>query len=976
MVRKALVLGVLLAGLVGALIAVLPSEAAPAAVGETITLSITEVGTGLADSSADAGQQVTMRVIATSTQAMAALQFVIEFDNTVAQIATGGLDHSLLTGGFLFIDNGAVANTKGELSIALVSATAPGTSGYIIVDITFDLVGSAGDSSALTFSAVLASDASNVQIPVTLVNGSITLTPAAANDSYSTDEDTALSVNAATGVLANDVDDAALTAVKVTDPANGTLTVPLNADGSFTYTPNANFNGVDSFTYKANDGTNDSNIATVNITVNAVNDAPVANDDVGATNEDTQLSVNAADGVLANDTDVDTGDTRTVTAFDAVSASGATVSVAADGSYTYDPTPSAALQALSGGETLDDTFTYTIEDGDGASDTATVTVTVTGVNDAPVANNDTFGTDEDTPLNIAAAGVLANDTDAETDTLTVTAFDAVSTSGAAVSVSADGSFTYDPTGSAVLQDLFSAAESIDDTFTYTISDGNGGADTATVTVTVTGINDLPVAGDDVAATDEDTPLNVAAPGVLANDTDAENDALTITAFDAVSANGAAVAVAADGSFSYDPTASAALQALAAGDSIDDTFTYTIDDGQAGSDTATVTVTVSGVNDAPVANNDDNVFVTEDTPKNIDVLANDTDADADDTLTVVGIATTTAASQADATIVIETDGTITYTPPPGFLGADEFDYSIQDSTGLQDMATVSLTVVVNQPPVAVNDTGATDEDTVLTDGTNVLDNDSDPENETITVVKFDAASSNGATVDVQGNGSYTYDPTGSAVLQDLSDGESLDDTFTYTVEDASGGQTVATVTITVTGINDVPVAFDDAGATDEDTVLNVAAAQGVLANDTDAENDPLTVTAFDAASVNGAVLDIMADGSYTYDPTAAATLQALAAGESIEDTFGYTMTDNVAGSDSATVTITVSGVNDPPTVASAIADVSVLEDADPTVIDLSGIFADVDNGDSVTLLSADNTNPVLLSATITGTELTLVYVDDQ
>src|SRR5947199_158400 len=123
----------------------------------------------------------------------------------------------------------------------------------------------------------------------------------ALNDSFATDEDTALTITAP-GVLGNDtdIDSPTLTAVVVTGPSHGALT--LNANGSFTYTPVANFNGPDSFTYKANDGQADSNLATVALTINPVNDAPLAVNDSFATDEDTALTITAA-GVLANDTD-------------------------------------------------------------------------------------------------------------------------------------------------------------------------------------------------------------------------------------------------------------------------------------------------------------------------------------------------------------------------------------------------------------------------------------------------------------------------------------------------------------------------------------------------------------------------------------------------------------------------------------------------------------------------------------------------
>ena len=157
-----------------------------------------------------------------------------------------------------------------------------------------------------------------------------------------------------------------MTYSRVTNATNGNAVV--NANGSFTYTPNANFNGSDSFTFKANDGTVDSNTATFNITVNAVNDAPTAQADAATTDEDTPVLID----VLANDDDVD-GDTITIDAYDATSANGGTVNCTSTCSYS----PAPNFFGI-------DTFTYDITDGNGGLASATVTITVNAVNDNPV----------------------------------------------------------------------------------------------------------------------------------------------------------------------------------------------------------------------------------------------------------------------------------------------------------------------------------------------------------------------------------------------------------------------------------------------------------------------------------------------------------------------------------------------------------------------------------------------------------------
>lgn len=197
--------------------------------------------------------------------------------------------------------------------------------------------------------------------------------PVANADTYSTNQDQTLDVTAASGVLANDTDPAGnpLTAVKATDPASGTLT--LNADGSFTYTPNAGFNGTDSFTYKANNGTTDSSAATVTITVKAAsNQPPQAQDDSYSTDQDQTLDVSAANGVLANDTDP-AGNPLTVSVLDSDTANG-TLQLFTDGSFTY--TPDAGFSGT-------DSFTYKANNGTTDSNAATVQININSVTQPP-----------------------------------------------------------------------------------------------------------------------------------------------------------------------------------------------------------------------------------------------------------------------------------------------------------------------------------------------------------------------------------------------------------------------------------------------------------------------------------------------------------------------------------------------------------------------------------------------------------------
>ena len=196
--------------------------------------------------------------------------------------------------------------------------------------------------------------------------------PIATDDAYITSEDNILNVTEP-GVLANDTDTDGdlLTATIVNSPSNGTLS--LNADGSFLYTPDNDFNGSDSFTYKANDGKAVSNTGTVSITINPVNDSPIAVNDSYTTSEDNTLDI-AAPGVLANDTDPD-GDLLTATIVS--NPSNGTLSLNTDGSFLYTPD-----NDFNGS----DSFTYKVNDGIADSNIATVTITVNSINDAPVAD--------------------------------------------------------------------------------------------------------------------------------------------------------------------------------------------------------------------------------------------------------------------------------------------------------------------------------------------------------------------------------------------------------------------------------------------------------------------------------------------------------------------------------------------------------------------------------------------------------------
>jgi hypothetical protein len=668
-------------------------------------------------------------------------------------------------------------------------------------------------------------------------------TPDAVDDAFTVAEDS--TANSFT-VLANDTDPDAgdtltITAVGETS-GDGTVTIAGDSR-SVIYTPGMNFTGTETFTYTISDGRGGTDTATVTVTVTAVNDAPLAVDDTRTTAEDTALTIDPAT-LLANDNDFE-GDTLTLTAVG--NAVNGTV-VLDGGMITF--TPTANFNGNTGAS-----FEYTVSDGNGGTDTGVVTVAVTAVNDDPVAVTDTQTTVEDTPLTIDPATLVANDTDVDGNTLTVTD---VGTPVGGTVVLNGGMIIFTPASN------FSGTAS----FLYMISDGNGGTDTGMVEVTVTPVNDPPVAVDDTRSTLEDTALTIDPATLVANDTDPDTgDTLTITA---VSNPVNGTVALAGGMITFTPTA---------GFLGDASFEYTVSDGNGGTDTGLVTITVTD-NAAPIAG-DDTVPTTEDTPLSLNpatLLGNDTDADGD-TLTI------TAVSNAINGTVALSGGLINFTPDANFNGAASFVYTVSDGKGGTDTATVTVNVAAaNDAPVAENDDRTTVEDTALTiDVATLLANDTDVENNTLTITAV--GNPTNGTVTLNGN-MITFTPAANFVSSGTSTAG-----FDYTVSDGNGGTDTGRVTVTVTAVNDAPSAANDTFEITRDSANNTL---NVLANDSDPDTGTnLTITAV-GTPTSGTVTIASDSLSLIYTPNP---------GFVGEETFTYTISDGTLTS-TATVTVNV------------------------------------------------------------------------
>ena len=518
-------------------------------------------------------------------------------------------------------------------------------------------------------------------------------------------------------------------------------------------------------------------------------------------------------------------------------------------------------QALANGTDPDgDPVTDQSDDNSPAENDPTVVIITVG--GGPIAVDDVDVTDPVTPISRSAANgvVLPNDTDPDGDPLTVIGVSNGSRTtrvGRSIEGSNGGSFIINPDGSYVFDpenDFLNLPPGSSDTtsVTYTISDGNGGTDTATLTITITdNAGNGPNAVDDFDSTNEETPItrNAANGVILPNDTDPDADPLTLTSFTNGSntsgpsgtiagSNGGTFTLNADGSYTFNPGSD--FQDLPVGGSDTTSVNYTITDGNGGFASATLTITVNGVNDLPTATDNTN-SVTEDGPLtgtgNIitddDGFGIDSDPDGD-TLTVTLIDSTSIASSGNTsitgdygTLTIDANGNYIYSldnsnPAVQALDngdtlLDTFGYTISDGEGGTASANLIITIngrdeSGNQPPVANPDTDVTDEDTPLfvndpNDG--VLPNDSDPDpGDTLVVSEVNGDPSLvGQPVSIPDRGVLTLNPDGTYTfvpdpsLQSLNTGESVTAQVSYTVSDGNGGTATTTLTITINGVDE-------------------------------------------------------------------------------------------------------------------------------------------------------------------------------
>jgi VCBS repeat-containing protein len=557
--------------------------------------------------------------------------------------------------------------------------------------------------------------------------------------------------------------------------------------------------------------------------VAAFDSGPAATDDQYETDEDWWTSGNVTD----NDSIPGTG----VVAVDVQPAHG-TLDMDQDGQFVYTPNADFA------GE---DSFTYIIDDQTGTTSSATATIVVRPENDRPVGSDTAVTLTEDTSF----SGTLPQATDVDGDQL-VYGLPYQAANGTAV-VNPDGSFSYTP-GS----DFHGT-----DGFFYTVSDG-----TVTVryvvAISVTPVNDAPVGSDVVTSVSEDDYTGGALPV-----TDVDGDALTF-GLASPATHGVAV-VRADGTYTYTPAKD--FNGV-------DSFTYGLSDGTIAA-TRTVTITVTAVNDAPISAHLE-LTIDEDTQAKGRLPAFDPDGDT--------ITYELAGSAMNGTMVIDADGSYTYTPKPDFNGTEYLTYRMYDGTTYSQYAIYITVKPVNDAPIA--------RDVAFDTYWGV------PVSETLQHLGADVDYADPLTfaVDGRGTGAVSMNPDGTFAYTP-GKGFSGDDVFTYRVTDTSGASAVGTVTVHVS--NNAPLATADVYVVKNGNPLRVNAVNGVLANDYD-PGDALTVVSFGTPS-HGTV-KVSPDGSFTYTPN----------GDAVgSDEFTYVVKDLAGALSTARVLVYFEQDNRPP-----------------------------------------------------------------
>ncbi|MDF4484162.1 tandem-95 repeat protein [Vibrio parahaemolyticus] len=707
-------------------------------------------------------------------------------------------------------------------------------------------------------------------------------------------------------VLGNDTfeDDGKVVSLDINNgPANGTVSV--NPDGSVTYTPNDNYVGKDTFTYIVTSG-GVSESTTVEVNVTPVNDAPVAKDDIATTQEDTAVTID----VLSNDTDVD-GDKLSIQSATVPEAQGKVEIV--DGKLVFTPAENFNGHAE---------ITYTVTDGQ-LTDEAKVTVTVNPVNDAPTIKVEAVEsiTEDAVSTDTVVATLTVRDTDTPEDQLTVSLEN--NSNGYFVLVGNEVKLTQAGVD-AVNNDELNLK---DLTISASVSDGVNPTANGSDSLIVNRVNDAP------------TVENAIADQVLSEDFDAYTIDLNEVFKDSDSS--LEFSVSGNDNIQISIVSGVATITPTADWNGKETITFTVKDSSGESVSQTVDFTVAPVVDIEA----DSADVVEDTPTIINVLGNDTFESTDK---VVSLDADNGPK--NGTVIVNNDGTVTYTPDDNYVGEDTFTY-IVTSGGMFESTTVEVNVTpVNDAPVAKDDIATTQEDTAVT--IDVLPNDTDVDGDKLSIQSASVPEAQGKVEIVDGKLVFTpaENFNGHAeIIYTVTDGQLTDE---------------AKVTVTVNPVNDAPtIKVDAVESITEDAVNTDTVVATLTVRDTDTSEDQLTVSLENNS--NGYFVLVGDEVKLTQAGVDAVNNDEL----NLKDlTISASVSDGVNPTANDSDSLVVNRVNDAPTVENAIADQVLSEDFDAYTIDLNEVFKD---SDSSLEFSVSGNNSIQISivsgvATITPT----------
>ncbi len=742
--------------------------------------------------------------------------------------------------------------------------------------LTFTATDPSGESISQTVNFTVAPVADIVADSVTVVEDTPTIIKVLGNDTFEGD-DKVVSLDTNNG------------------PANGT--VSINPDGSVTYTPNDNYHGTDSFTYIVTSG-GVSESTTVSVDVTPVNDAPVAKDDIATTQEDTAVTID----VLSNDTDVD-GDKLSIQSATVPEAQGKVEIV--DGKLVFTPAENFNGQAE---------ITYTVTDGQ-LTDEAKVTVTVNPVNDAPTIKVDAVEsiTEDAVSTDTVVATLTVRDTDTSEDQLTVSLEN--NSNGYFVLVGNEVKLTQAGVD-AVNNDELNLK---DLTISASVSDGVNPTASDSDSLIVNRVNDAPTVENAIA--DQELSEDFASYTIDLNDAFKDSDsALNFS----VSGNSNVLVSIENGIATISPTADW---------NGSETLTFTATDPSGESVSQTVNFTVASVADIVA----DKATVVEDTPTIINVLSNDTFESTDK---VVSLDADNGPK--NGSVIVNNDGTVTYTPDDNYVGKDTFTYVVT-SGGVSESTTVTVNVTpVNDAPVAKDDIATTQEDTAVT--IDVLPNDTDIDGDTLRIDSASVPSDQG-TVEIV-DGKLVFTPA---------ENFNGDAEITYTVTDGELTDE-AKVSVTVNPVNDAPtIKVDAVESITENAVSTDTVVATLTVRDTDTPEDQLTVSLENNS--NGYFVLVGNEVKLTQAGVDAVNNDEL----NLKDlTISASVSDGVNPTASDSDSLIVTRVNDAPTVENAIADQELAEDFASYTIDLNDAFKDSDSalnfsvsGNSNVLVSIEN-----------------------